>query len=335
MSDFRKYVFGYDLLPISWLIKISAQNIFLPFYHTISDKHLPHISNIYPIRSVEQFRRDLEYLCRHFVPITIEELTGIVRSGTKPPKPVFHITFDDGLSGCYSHVAPILAEMKIPATFFINTDFIDNKGLFYRYKVSLIIERLKQHNANEVDAVADVLGVAADDVENQLLKLKHADIELIDAAAIAANVDFADYLARAKPYMTNQNIFELQKQGFAIGSHSASHPHFSSISPIEQERQIVDSFGVLESSFGIKQRYFAFPFHDDGVSANFILWLHNEQNCRLSFGTAGLKHDIENHLHRVPFEGTNYSAKKIIKTEYCYFIAKWLVGKNRIFRAKL
>ena len=36
----------YDSFSISTLISKSGQNLFLPFYHTISNKRLPHIENI-------------------------------------------------------------------------------------------------------------------------------------------------------------------------------------------------------------------------------------------------------------------------------------------------
>ena len=52
------------------------------------------------------------------------------------------LSFDDGLREVYTIIAPILKERGLPATFFITTDFIDNKKLFYRNKASLLIEAI-------------------------------------------------------------------------------------------------------------------------------------------------------------------------------------------------
>ena len=51
---------------------------------------------------------------------------------------------DDGLSGCHRYIAPLLRKKGIPASFFLNNRFIDNKSLFYRYKASLLVHQVKK-----------------------------------------------------------------------------------------------------------------------------------------------------------------------------------------------
>jgi hypothetical protein len=65
-------------------------------------------------------------------------------------KPLLHLSFDDGLSACYDTIAPILLRKGVPATFFLNPAFIDNKALMFRYKISLCL--------NALDTVIDKLG---------------------------------------------------------------------------------------------------------------------------------------------------------------------------------
>lgn len=43
---------------------------------------------------------------------------------------------------CYDVILPILEAKGIPATFFINSGFIDNKDLFFRFKASFLIDEL-------------------------------------------------------------------------------------------------------------------------------------------------------------------------------------------------
>jgi len=86
---------------LNQLIKLTSQKLILPFYHTISEHRLPHISNLYQIRTKIQFENDLDYLCKHFKPISIQELNNIVYNNQIIDKPIFHLTFDDGLKELY------------------------------------------------------------------------------------------------------------------------------------------------------------------------------------------------------------------------------------------
>ena len=113
--------------------------VFLPFYHVVSDSKLPHVLN-YPYRNTHQFIRELDYLLTHFNPVSLEDLLSKENIG----KPVFHLSFDDGLKECTEVIAPLLVNKGIPATFFINSGFVDNKTLFHRYKASLIQTSLSQ-----------------------------------------------------------------------------------------------------------------------------------------------------------------------------------------------
>ncbi len=104
-----------------------------PYYHTVSDVRLNHIRNIFPYRTVSRFKQDMETLLRHFRPASLDELVAWQKDPSSMCEPHFFLSFDDGLREVYEIVAPLLKKMGIPATFFLNTDFIDNRDLFYRY----------------------------------------------------------------------------------------------------------------------------------------------------------------------------------------------------------
>ncbi|MGM0532563.1 MAG: polysaccharide deacetylase family protein [Bacteroidota bacterium] len=118
------------LFPLKLLAEITSQKILLPFYHTVSDLRLPHISHLYPLKTKRQFISDIDYLCKHFTPISIDELKDKIHRDQSIKKPVFHLTFDDGLKEVYTEIAPILVEKGIPATIFLNTDFIRIKLIY-------------------------------------------------------------------------------------------------------------------------------------------------------------------------------------------------------------
>lgn len=323
--------FASNFISLNNLFKITSQKIFLPFYHTISNNRLPHISNLYSLRNEKLFKEDIDYLCKHFTPVSIDELFDIVHHNKQVTKPIMHLTFDDGLKEIHSTIAPILEEKGVPATIFINSGFVDNKDLFYRYKVSLIIEELRNNKKRntEISKILNFESKLESDLCNGLLRLTIHDLPKIELIAKLLDINFNEYLLNVQPYLTSSQISDLIKRGFTIGSHSINHPFFKDISSDERKRQVSDSFTTLKNKFNLQNNYFSFPFSDESVDTEFFKWMYNEQNCRLSFGISGLKKDFSKyHLHRIPFEGALQPAKDIVKTEYLYFIIKAFFNKN-------
>lgn len=320
---------------LNQLMKLTSQKLILPFYHTISDNRLPHISNLYQIRTIIQFENDLDYLCKHYQPISIQELYDISYNRVKMNKPSFHLTFDDGLKELYTEIAPILERKGIPATFFINTEFVDNKALFYRYKVSLLIEKISKEDVSRIK-LSKYFGINENnlkELKNRLLSFNYSDIPEIDRMATLLGLDFAEYLDANQPYLSKIQIEKLIERGFSIGSHSLNHPLFKDIDLKEKKRQITESFYYLEKELNLNDYYFSFPFSDESVECDFFNWLYNVANCKLSFGISGLKRDFTKyHLHRIPFEQQTNSVQNIIKGEYLYYVVKSIFNKNIINR---
>ena len=129
-------------IPQGWLIRLTRQYLVLPFYHAVSDDLMPHVAHVYPVRSRSAFMKDLEFFLRHYEPLGLEDLKSPVPPG-KRKKPAMFLSFDDGLSEIYDIVAPLLLSKGIPAGIFVNTGFVDNRDLFYRYKSSLLLDRFE------------------------------------------------------------------------------------------------------------------------------------------------------------------------------------------------
>lgn len=326
---------AYNRFTIKELVDKTKQNLLLPFYHTISNQRVNHIGNLYPVRNEQLFIKDIDFLLKHFEPVNIDVINTKIKNNELFNKPSFHISFDDGLSELYDTVLPILEKKGIPATFFVNTEFVDNKALFYRYKVSLILEKIKSNN-DLLKPVAELLATKSTDlisVSKALLQLNYQSIDLIDSIATKIELSFDDYLKENKPYLTIEQIKDMINRGFSIGSHSVNHPFFKEISLDEQKKQLTESFQFLVEKFDIKYKYFSFPFSDEGVSLDFFEWLYKDEKCDLTFGTSGLKHDYSrNHIHRVAFDGALSPAEDIVKSQYFNYMVKYFLKKNNIER---
>ncbi len=319
------------------LMNLSGQKLLLPYYHTVSDEQLPYIKHLYSVRSVNMFKKDLEYFAKYYTPVTIDDIYKHITQDKEFSQPVFHVTFDDGLKESVDVIAPILKSLGIPATFFLNTDFIDNRELFYRYKVSLLIgmlDKLDEKQVGEIQDLLDIHCIGGKLIKDRLLAIKYDQRNTVDDIARIMKIDFGKYLKEKQVYLTSEDVKNLLEMGFTIGAHSKDHPEYKYLEFNEQLAQTRESIEFLKNNYQIKKSYFSFPFSDDKISYAFFDSIYNHQKLvDLSFGISGLKEDVlPFHLHRIFMEESLLSAESIIKGEYTYYLMKSIFKKNRIQR---
>jgi len=335
-SLIRSLHFFSSSIPLTWLKALSGQDFLAIFYHTISDHELPHIKHLYAVRGSALFERDLDYLLKHFTPIGLIELVEAVYQNKKLPSNSFLLTFDDGLSECYHIIAPILKRKGIPATFFINSDFVDNKALMFRYKASYLIEELFQRkiSTSQITPFFEQYQIPFQDIRSGLLSIRWHQEPVLNSIAKAFQIDFRLFLQQQQPYLSQTQIAQMIKDGFTFGSHSQNHPTYNTIDLPSQIEQTLLSQAYLNQYFQLPYQTFAFPFTDSGVSNAFFDKILGEENFQLTFGGAGLKHEkIKGQLQRFGMETQQLSTpKQLIHTEYCYYIIKSIFRKNAIYR---
>lgn len=310
------------ILPLEQCSQISSQKMILPFYHTVSASPAAHFAELGYFRDKEIFENDLDFFTDNFESLELKDLD-LSKKG-------FHLTFDDGLAENYSVVAQMLYIRKIHATFFINLDFIDNKRMFIRHKISLILREIRDSEFDR-KTISELLEVDETLLHDKINTLKNENE--VNEIADRLGIDFENYLQEHQPYLSLNELKEMMKMGFTIGNHCSSHARFSEITFENQkeEVQLVNEF--LNKELSIDELYFCFPFGDDLINNEFFNWLYSEGQILKSFGTAGLKKDyFANHYHRILFEDSRLSAEEIVKFEYFYYFIKSFLNKNIISR---
>ena len=279
--------------------------VLFPFGHIVSDLAPPHVRHLYAVPTTAKFRSDIDYLCRQCRPLQIAELEGLPRiRQSKTSARSFILSFDDGMREVYEVIAPILGDKGLPAIIFLNSATIDNRRLMWRHKVSLLIERSKQRPGRFPPHLSGRPGTT---LQAKLNALRYADEGLIDEVAKFFELDFDDYLRSARPYLTSDQILALAHDGFEFGAHSKSHPYFHEMAVEDQEKQVLASVQFIRS-LGLPCRYFAFPFHDEGVSASLFRYM-TDLNLVLSFGTSEARVDsIAFSFQRFALDGENANA---------------------------
>jgi len=269
--------FSAGKIPSGRLFNVVKPVIIHPFYHTVSDEYLPHIHPLYTPKNRSEFTKDIDFLSRHFEPVSTDTVYSYVNRNKSPLKNVFHLSFDDGLRGVYEIILPLLYQKGIPAAVFINTGFVDNKDLFYRHKVALLIDKMMKKDPSS--AVKSEI--------KKLLAVLYWQRDRIDETAVLLEVDFREYLKKYRPYLTTDELKDLKKRGFTIGSHSIDHPRYSLIDLNEQIRQTVESCNWIRETFQEPNAYFSFPFTEEGISESFFEAVGSQTD--LTFGISGMK----------------------------------------------
>src|SRR4051812_34696580 len=83
-------------LPMSVLKKLFPVPTLLPYQHTVSDEALLHIKHLYNYKNVAQFTLELDYLLRHFKPVSADDVLDSINKKKALPAGSFLLSFDDG-----------------------------------------------------------------------------------------------------------------------------------------------------------------------------------------------------------------------------------------------
>lgn len=299
---------------------LNAQYI-LPFYHAISDEELIHLKHLFPVKSTKSFIKDLDFFCSKYTPISLDDFFHLAKDGFKSlKKPVFHLSFDDGLRQCYDVILPILEAKGIPATFFVNSAFVDNKDLFFRFKESLLIEALHKKRKN----------LKLEKRKN--LRTEFNQKAVLDNLAEQLDINFKTFLTQERPYLTIKQLKVMEKKNFSIGGHSVNHPEFRLLNTNERIWQITQSMQFVNQQFSIPVKAFSFPFTDYQLNNTFFENIKIQNIIDISFGTAGIKDDkaIMN-FQRIPMEN-GYSGKQTYYFQILKRMLRKLLGVNSIDR---
>ncbi len=308
-------------LPPGWAQGISGASLIVPYYHMVSDEVVPHVSHLYRFRTIKEFTADVEFLARHFRPVTLGDIVDALDGKRALPPACFHLTFDDGFREMHDVVAPILHRTGVPASFFINTAFIDGGGLAHHNVLSLILHTLEQRREipeSTFQRLESLLPASeTQNLRQRILAVPFADRGTVSSMLAVLEISLPEYIGQKQPYLSSDQIRGLIKQGFSIGAHSHDHPLYAAISLDEQVAQTRTSMEFLTSRFGVKPKAFAFPHTDTGVKESFFSTVFSEQIVDISFGTGGLvPHFHPRNIERFTMEKTAAGAREILARQF-------------------
>ncbi len=314
-------------------------------YHSISDRPPAHLRHLYPIKTRQMFEQDLIYLKRHGNVISYDELWEHVRGGQRIKPNSVLLTFDDGYSECYGVIRPMLLEHGVPAVFFITTDFIDNKRMFYRNKSSLCTDKIAglpdtalQQALSEITRRFDATVRDRGSLQRWIRGFNYTGETTIDQICELLEIDVDQYLKEKRPYLTSDQIQTLVADGFTVGAHSRRHPKLNLLSETEMAREIVSSCAAAATLAGGSAVPFAFPFSGQGVDRDFLAKLRDRHtSIGIIFDSQGVRPDrsfIRNRVWADPPPENNKKGSNLARLLHNAYI-EYTIWRRRYIQSML
>jgi peptidoglycan/xylan/chitin deacetylase (PgdA/CDA1 family) len=88
----------------------------------------------------EAFDEQMGILARYFTPVTIDQIVEARHGAALPPNAAI-VTFDDGYRDNFQHAVPILKRHGMNAVFFVTTDYVTNRQLYWWEIIRVVVRR--------------------------------------------------------------------------------------------------------------------------------------------------------------------------------------------------
>lgn len=232
------------LLPRSYF----ADKVYVLLYHSVSPrKHylLEGMSDAIHI-DTDKFIQQIEFLKQDF---NIVSLRDYIRGQVDRESVV--ITFDDGYRDNYLNAYPILKQHEIPFSICINSNFIDNKDMFWLSKVNL----LKENDLFEEFKHRYVVAKISKYSNNMDLECK------INRFLCEKKVDIRASAYRNGLYLSKDEIKEMDDKLLTVLPHTHRHYKTIDLPYAERRREIGKSIAFCANNFPeYYEPIFSFPF---------------------------------------------------------------------------
>ena len=208
-------------------------------YHQLGEHFDPKIHNEFIWNTTELFEEHMSYLKQNFTIVSLTEGLKALKNKTIN-ETLVSITFDDGDASMTSLAMPILDRLQVPATFFINTAYGEEK-MGYWYNLGPYFQN------NELLEASTVIRNTIDSNEyHNLLKLE-------DAINVENNPRPSPFYANYKDFETCTNPL------FHFGLHGHEHLRFSMLTREAQKENLRKNIETMKH-WPNYVPHFAIPF---------------------------------------------------------------------------
>lgn len=214
----------------------------------------------------ESFRRQADYLARHFDVLPLLEAVERLRQGLK--RPTAAITFDDGFQNNRDVAWPILRERGLPAAIFLATGLVGTSDTVWPCRIGAALARTRQGWLDWEGRRFDLSGPGARSaagaaLQARLKPLPHPRLlEAMRGILRELGASPEEPIPADSPYriLDREAVKELAASGLVeFGAHTDSHAILSLLPPRERAEEIGRSVAAVAELTGTGCRLFAYP----------------------------------------------------------------------------
>lgn len=213
-------------------------------FHRVSDG----ADAMWPPMTVALFKKIIRHLTENFLLVPLEHYLddpGAFQTKRK----IATVLFDDGYKDNIEYAAPVLAQYKCPASFYVVTDCIDRNIPTWTYLIDAALAGTAKKNIELSDhfvpeklklfdlTINGLPNPLVKEVKPWMKKLSNPHRLLVMQSILEQCRD----VPIPRNMMSWDDIRQLSRQGFIIGSHSHTHPMLASL---QNESEISDELRI-------------------------------------------------------------------------------------------
>ena len=185
-----------------------------------------------------------------------------------PPR-AFAVTFDDGFENNYSVAAPILADLGVPATFYVTTGYVEHNAMSWIDRIEVFMEHTssgmlrlpwttRPHSFDDTGSKIAVL----DQIRHHAKRDPDIDPDAL-ASDIFAQGGVAEVRSSDDPVdrkMSWKQVADLaQTEGFTVGGHGHTHRIMTSLDDDELENEVTLCLDLLAEKASLTTEHYSYP----------------------------------------------------------------------------
>jgi peptidoglycan/xylan/chitin deacetylase (PgdA/CDA1 family) len=276
----------------SFLRKKKKGRYEIVLYHFVSDRQNDFTSSGHTV-TISEFRKQLKYLSENYCLVTLDQAcSGLADRATEGP--FASVCFDDGYRCILEEAYPVMEELRIKGTVFINPPVLGNRDLLWRDKIRYIIKAgleqdfisfLKQSENGDSYNFARLSKQSFYRWSKDPASLKDMSLQkAVDAFFRARSIDAAALAAKYDLFMQESDIRPYDFLSF--GNHTWSHPIMTLLDRAGQQNEIRKCHEYLVRK-GMSPCGLALPFspYDENTIAScrelryrFLLTVYDKSN---------------------------------------------------------
>ena len=215
-----------------------------------------------PEETAEEFHDLLRYLSHHFSIVPLEAIIDRAIKGASQRSTILALTFDDGLRNHRSIVYPVLADLRLPATFYVCPGLIGRAETTWTWEFWCRAQWLSETDRRELSALARITNSTDPVAVLQWMKtipLKMRKEVEENIRIRTAGFVFTDAERKLYELMNWKELAELDPSLINIGSHTMTHCDLPVLSPTELAEEVQASRSALEGRLRRPVKDFCYP----------------------------------------------------------------------------